>query len=165
MEGTGYFKVALSLLKLSKQYCMAEQNFKNHSRFVPMFHIVAFTAAIFPFVVSVQHLFKTISDGSGRSHAAAVVSLTVAVILALWYGRTFALRAQDKAIRAEENFRYFIATGKPFDSRLKMSQIIALRFAGDNEFVALAKKAVDENLSSKQIKMAITNWKADYNRA
>jgi hypothetical protein len=46
-----------------------------------------------------------------------------------------------------------------------MGQIIALRFAGDDEFVALAKKAVDENMAPKDIKMAVKNWKADYNRA
>ncbi|MGG9963643.1 DUF6526 family protein [Ferruginibacter sp. SUN106] len=143
---------------------MSEQNFKNHSRYVPLFHFVAFPAAIFPLVSSVIHLFKTIGDGSGRLHAAAMVSLSVALVLALWFARAFALKAQDRAIRAEENFRYYIATGKTFDSRLRMGQIIALRFAGDNEFVALAKKAVDENLSAKQIKMAITNWKADNNR-
>lgn len=144
---------------------MQEQNFKNHSRLVPMFHYVAFTAALFPFIMSIIHFIKTIMDGSGRLCAAAAVSLAVAVILALWYGRSFALRAQDRAIRAEENFRYFIATGKPFDSRLTMGQIIALRFAGDDEFVALAKRAVDENLSAKDIKMAIQHWKADHNRA
>ena len=144
---------------------MSEQNSKNHSRYVPMYHLVAFLAVLFPLVVTVIHFFKTIGDGSGRLHAAAMVSLVFAVLLALWYGRAFAIKAQDRAIRAEENFRYYIATGKPFDSRLRMSQIVALRFAGDNEFVALAKKAADENLSSKQIKMAITNWRADNHRA
>jgi hypothetical protein len=144
---------------------MAEQNFSNHTRMVPMFHYVAFAAALFPFVVSIIHFFKTLGDASGRLNAAAIVSLIAAVILSLWYARAFALRAQDRAIRAEENFRYYLATGKPFDNRLSMAQIIALRFAGDNEFVALVKKAVDENLSAKQIKMAITNWKADNNRA
>ena len=143
---------------------MAEQNFKNHSRLVPLYHYVGYPAALFPLVVSSNHFIKALANGSGRLHAAAVVSLVYAVILALWFARYFALRAQDRAIRAEENFRYYIATGKPFDSRLHMAQIIALRFAGDNEFVALAKKAVDENLSGKQIKMAITNWKADNNR-
>lgn len=144
---------------------MTEQNFKNHTRYVPMFHFVAFTAAVFPFVSSVIHFIKTIGDGSGRLHAAAMVSLTVAVILALWFARAFALKAQDRAIRAEERFRYYIATGKTLDSRLRMSQIIALRFAGDDEYVELAKRAVEENLSSKQIKEAIKNWKADNNRA
>lgn len=143
---------------------MAEQNFKNHGRMVPLFHYVAFSAALFPLVITVIHFIKTLIDGSGRLHAAAMVSLVLAVVLALWFARAFALRAQDRAIRAEENFRHFVATGKPFDSRLRMSQIIGLRFAGDSEFVALAKKAVDENLSQKQIKAAVTNWKADHNR-
>lgn len=144
---------------------MQEQNFKNHGRMVPMFHYVAFTAALFPFVMSIIHFVRTIMDGSGRLCAAATVSLVAAVILGLWYSRVFALKAQDRAIRAEENFRHFIATGKPLDSRLRMGQIIALRFAGDDEYVALAKRAVEENLSAKDIKMAIQHWKADHNRA
>ncbi|HQR02260.1 MAG TPA: DUF6526 family protein, partial [Ferruginibacter sp.] len=82
-----------------------------------------------------------------------------------WYSRAFALRAQDRAIRAEENFRHFLATGKPLDARLRMGQIVALRFAGDDEFVALAQKAAEEKMSAREIKQAIKNWKADYNRA
>jgi hypothetical protein len=144
---------------------MAEQNFKNHSRYVPLFHVVAFSAALFPFVVNLIHFIKALGEGSGRVQAAAMLSLTVAVILGLWFARTFALKAQDRGIRAEENFRYFIATGKPLDNRLRMSQIVALRFAGDDEFVTLAKKAAEEKLSSKQIKMAIEKWKADHHRA
>ncbi len=143
---------------------MADQNFSNHTRMVPLFHYVAFTAALFPFVLSIIHFIKTIGQGSGRLQAAGMLSLITAVILALWFARSFALKAQDRAIRAEENFRHYVATGKPLDSRLRMGQIIALRFAGDIEFVALAKKAADENLSSKDIKMAIASWKADYNR-
>ncbi len=132
---------------------------------VPMFHYVAFTAALFPFVMSIIHFIQSVMNGSGRLCAAATVSLVAAVILGLWYSRVFALKAQDRAIRAEENFRHFIATGKPLDNRLRMGQIIALRFAGDDEYVALAKRAVEENLSAKDIKMAIQHWKADHNRA
>ena len=144
---------------------MTEQNFKNHARLVPMFHFAAFTAAFFPLVITVIHFIKAISDGSGRLHAAASVSLVLAVILGLWYSRVFALRAQDRAIRAEENFRHFLAAGKPLDSRITMRQIIGLRFADDEEFTELAKRAVEENLSEKQIKMAVKKWKADHHRA
>ena len=131
---------------------------------VPMFHYVAFTAALFPFVMSIIHFVRTIMDGSGRLCAAATVSLVAAVILGLWYSRVFALKAQDRAIRAEENFRHFILTGKPLDKQLHISQVIALRFASDEEFPALAKKAAAEKLSQKQIKQAVQNWKADYYR-
>ena len=144
---------------------MSEQNFKNHSRLVPMFHGVAFTAALFPFVVFIIEFIRAMCNQSGRLHAAAMLSLSVALILGLWFARVFALKAQDRGIRAEENFRHFVATGKPLDSRLKMGQIIALRFAGDDEFVALAKQAADENMEPKQIKMAVKNWRADNNRA
>jgi hypothetical protein len=74
------------------------------------------------------------------------------------------LRAQDRAIRAEENFRHFRLTGKPFDYRLRLHQVIALRFAVDEEMPALAKKAVEENLTAKQIKQEIKNWRPDHHR-
>jgi hypothetical protein len=91
--------------------------------------------------------------------------LSVILVLIAWYARGFALKAQDRAIRAEENFRYYLATGKPFPKELTIGQIIALRFAADDEFIALAAKAVAENLSSKEIKSQIKNWKADLYRA
>jgi uncharacterized membrane protein YciS (DUF1049 family) len=144
---------------------MAEQNFKSHTRWVPLYHFVTSTAILIPFVLSIIYFFKAVAEGSGRLHGALMILFIAGLLLTFWYARFFALKAQDRAIRAEENFRYYIATGKPFDSRLRMGQIIALRFAGDDEFVALAKKAVDENLSAKQIKMAVTNWKTDNDRA
>lgn len=144
---------------------MPEQNFKNHTRYVPMFHFAASVLILVPFVFSIVHFFQTLSAGSGRLNAFLIIAFITGVILVYWYARAFALKAQDRAIRAEENFRHFMATGKPLDSRLRMAQIISLRFAGDDEFVTLAKKAVDENLKSKEIKMAIRNWKPDHNRA
>ena len=129
-----------------------------------MFHFVAFIAVLFPLIISIINFIKAIADESGRLNAAAMLSLVLAVILALWFARSFALKAQDRAIRAEENLRYFIATGKPFESKISMRQVIGLRFAVDDEFISLVKKAADENMGLKQIKMAISNWKADNNR-
>ena len=82
----------------------------------------------------------------------------------VWYIRIFPLRAQDRAIRAEERLRYYMLTKKEYPQTLRMSQIIALRFASDEEFAALLDRAVKEELSANEIKMAITNWKGDYYR-
>ncbi|MEI2737909.1 MAG: DUF6526 family protein [Chitinophagaceae bacterium] len=141
---------------------MSEQNFKNHIRMVPLYHYVAGMLVILGFGGSIVNLFH--ADAHTHYSAALLVVAFFVLILIFWYARVFALRAQDRAIRAEENFRHFILTGKPFDSKLKMGQIIALRFASDEEFPALAKKAVEENLSQKQIKQAVQNWRADYHR-
>lgn len=52
-------------------------------------------------------------------------------------------------------------TGKLLDSRVTTRQVVGLRFASDEEFVALAQKAAEENLSEDQIKKAVKNWRAD----
>ena len=147
---------------------MSEQNFKNHARFVPLYHYITPTVILALIVgsgIGLFHACRNFSNGATLHNAMLFFTASLALLFVWFFARSFALKAQDRAIRAEENFRHFIATGKPLDSRLRMGQIIALRFAGDDEFVALAKQAVDENLDAKQIKMAIKNWKADNNRA
>jgi hypothetical protein len=142
---------------------MSEQNFKNHTRYVPLYHFVAGFLVIAIFGGSIVNLMH--ADAKTHYSAALLVCVAFVLLILFWYARAFALRAQDRAIRAEENFRHFILAGKPLDSNLTMGQIIALRFASDEEFPGLAKKAADENLSSKQIKESIKNWRADNNRA
>ena len=144
---------------------MPEQNFKNHSRLVPMYHYVAGMLIILGLGGSIVNLIKSCKYPETHYSAALLIVVFLILLLLFWYARAFALRAQDRAIRAEENFRHFILTGKPFDGKLRMGQIIALRFASDEEMAGLAKRAVNENLSSKQIKEAIKNWRADHNRA
>ena len=80
------------------------------------------------------------------------------------FARLFALKAQDRAIRAEENFRHYLLTGKPLDPRITVRQVIGLRFAPDDEFPALAAKAAAEGTSEDDIKKSIKNWKADHYR-
>jgi hypothetical protein len=141
---------------------MAEQNFKNHVRLVAGYHGVTFLLILTGLIGSIVNLVK--ADDHTHYSAALLVVVFLALGGIFWFARVFALKAQDRAIRAEENFRHFILTGKPFDKQLRLGQIIALRFASDEEMPALAKRAVDEKLSQKDIKQAIKNWRADYNR-
>jgi hypothetical protein len=144
---------------------MQEQNFKNHTRFVPLYHYVAGLLVILGFIASIVYFIYSFNHPVIHYSAALLLTAFIVLVILFWYARAFALKAQDRAIRAEENFRHYILTGKPFDSRLVMSQIIALRFASDGEFAALAKRAADEMLSAKQIKEAVKNWRADNDRA
>ena len=142
---------------------MEDQNFKNHAKMVPGFHYLKLPAILIFLIASVNYFIQ--STAENKDLAIMLCLLSVIVFLLAWYARGFALKAQDRAIRAEENFRYHLATGKVFPKELRMGQIIALRFASDDEFVALTAKAIAENLSNKQIKELIKNWKADHNRA
>ncbi len=141
---------------------MSEQNFRNHSRYIILWTFI--TPLILIAILGGGIVNLILADSHTHYSAALILLISVVLIIIYWYARSFALRAQDRAIRAEENFRYFILTGKPFDNRLRMSQIIALRFAPDDEFPELAKKAVEEKLRSKEIKAAIKKWKADHYR-
>jgi hypothetical protein len=143
---------------------MQTQNLKNHRRIVVGFHLVAALSIIVVLIGSGINLYR--SWQHHRNLFAAALICAVTVILALLYGyiRSFPLKAQDRAIRAEENLRHFVLSGKLLDRRLRISQIIALRFASDEELVPLAARAAEEGLDNEAIKREIRNWRADHHR-
>ena len=139
---------------------MSAQNFKNHARYEPGFHFFTFPLAALTFIGSVYYLFQ--AWGTETQYPASLIAaISLAVCGVAWFARGFALKAQDRVIRLEETLRAERLTGKGLDPGLTMSQIIGLRFASDGEWEALAKRAVAEQLSAKDIKQAITNWRAD----
>tara|TARA_Y200000002_G_C22550167_1_gene607865 strand:- start:66 stop:317 length:252 start_codon:yes stop_codon:yes gene_type:complete len=82
----------------------------------------------------------------------------------MWYIRVFPLKAQDRAIRAEENLRHYVFPGKLLPPNLENFQIVSLRFASDNEFLPLIEQALKKNLNQKEIKKEIKNWKPDFHK-
>jgi len=141
---------------------MQQQNYKNHARLVPGYHGVAYLAIIALIIGSFVNLYHSSHDNLYSASLICLASLVLALIC--FYARSFALKAQDRAIRAEENFRHYMLTNKLMDGRLNLSQVIALRFASDEEFPALAQKAAAEKLPAKEIKKQIQNWRGDYYR-
>lgn len=142
---------------------MQEQNFKNHAHYVTGWHFITPIVLLAILIGSIRNLIY--SDSSNLYSASLVVAISVILWLIWFYERVFALKAQDRAICAEENFRHYLLTGKPLDSRLTRRQIIGLRFASDAEFPALAAKSAEEGTKEIDIKKSITNWKADNYRA
>lgn len=139
------------------------QNYSNHRHIVPVFHLLILGTLVVLFGISIYLVFST--KGNERLMSIMFMLLSVAIIGVALYCRSFALTVQDRAIRAEEKLRYYLLTGKPIDPAVTLRQLIALRFASDEEFVALTEKAVREKLRSNDIKKLVKNWRADYHRA
>lgn len=142
---------------------MPTQNYENHAQRVPGFLAVGF-ALLLCFIGACVNFYQSFGDHQRIYSASLLVVLSMCVLVVAFFGRIFALKAQDRGIRAEENLRHFVMTGKLLDPRLTIGQIIALRFASDEEFPALAAEAVAKNLDQKTIKMQIKNWRADTHR-
>jgi len=144
---------------------MAEQNFANHVRIVPLFHYFVIPMLVVNFVDSIVHLVRWHHWVDGT-----IGVLTAAALLLLsFFARMFAVTVQDRVIRLEEQLRF--ARLLPDDLKARIpeftsSQFVALRFASDAELPALARKVLSDKLmDGKAIKRLVQNWRADHLRA
>lgn len=145
---------------------MAEQSYAKHAKFVPLYHRVLFGLLVITFIGSLVNLYRRFATDNhvGRFSAELIVLISIALFLFFIFVRVFPLKAQDRVIRAEENLRHFVMTGKLLDPRLTVKQIIGLRFASDSEFVDLARRAAEEGLSQDAIKKSVKQWRPDNDR-
>ncbi len=137
------------------------QNYANHRKTVPLFHFVLLPLLLAILIGASINLSRSVSSNTGIYSASLILVLAIAAILTTLFARIFALKAQDRAIRAEENLRHYVLTGKLLDPRLSTLQVVALRFAPDAEFVTLAARAAAEGMKPNDIKKAIKTWKPD----
>jgi len=137
------------------------QNYANHARFDPVYHRILFPVLLLTLIGAGVNLYESLGDHQRLYSASLILVLTVCACAVCLYARIFPLKAQDRAIRAEENLRHYVLTGKLLDPRLSVPQIVALRFASDGEFPALAAEAVAKKMEPKAIKQAVKNWRAD----
>ncbi|HEY1337986.1 MAG TPA: DUF6526 family protein [Bryobacteraceae bacterium] len=137
------------------------QSYANHSQIVPLYHRVLSALILLTLIGACVNLYESWGDHQRLYSASLIVALCFIAVLFFWFVRIFPLRAQDRAIRAEENLRSFAMTGKLLDPRLTVRQIIALRFASDGEFPALAQRAAEEKMTPDAIKRAVKQWRAD----
>ena len=138
-----------------------QQNYTNHAQHVFAYHVVLAGIVLLTLIGAGVNLYKSWGDHT-RFYAASLIFATlIAIVLLMALTRIFALKAQDRAIRAEENLRHFVLTGKLLPQSLSIPQIVALRFAPDTELAALAGRASAEGLSPDAIKRLIREWKPD----
>jgi hypothetical protein len=136
------------------------QNFANHTRWHPPFHFFVLPVMLTNFVWSVVAFAKAPGWNSAWW---TVVSLALAM-LAL-FTRTYSLKLQDRIIRIEEKLRYqqlLSPTLVQQAGALTFAQIVALRFAGDEQLQELVRQVLSGKFAKgKDIKQAIKNWRAD----
>ena len=139
------------------------QNYKNHVRYYPLVHYILVPIFAFNLIWQIVRLAQELSWDRGVN-----VLLAVAFILMNIAARQQALRAQDRVIRLEESLRYRrILPGDLAEKaeNLPVGNIVALRFASDEELPDLVSRILNGELkNSKEIKLAIKNWRGDYLR-
>ncbi len=143
---------------------MESQNYNNHARLVTGYHKILLPILALSFIGACVNLYESLNDHQRLYSASLILVLAGAAIAIALFARIFALKAQDRAIRAEENLRHFVLTGKLLDPRLTQGQIVGLRFAPDTEFPALAARAAAESMPLDAIKRAVKSWRPDNDR-
>src|SRR5438067_6507374 len=141
------------------------QNYKNHTRFDPPWHFFVAPVLLLNVIAAV---WTTILRWPAH-HVLFLwwVLMSIVLLMAVGRARQHSLTAQDRLIRLEERLRYTALLPPDLLARsqsLSVRQIIGLRFASDDELADLVRRALDENLTEKQIKQAINNWRPDYLR-
>lgn len=143
---------------------MKQQSYENHTRYHPVQHFVWLPLTAITVITALIYAIRSIIKGEFTLATFLILALVVLSFIAGALARLNALVVQDRIIRLEEQFRYYTLTNETIDPRLTKDQLIALRFASDEEFPALAKKAAETNMSSDEIKKSIKTWRPDYFR-
>ena len=145
---------------------MQTQNYDNHIRYYPPHHYV-----FLPLMglLMTTGIIKAYCDRTHTLEWLLFSTLSFCILyLAIMLRQHYALNNQNRIVRLEVYYRYFASTNKRLDTLekpLSFSQLAALRFASDEEFVSLTERAIQEGLTSDQIKRSIKQWKPDYMRA
>jgi hypothetical protein len=149
----------------------APQSYANHRRYVPLYHFVTPLILLLNLLWTFVGIYHSWRGGGRFDRVNSVMQVLVAVALVLiwFYLRTFPLAVQDRLIRQEMLLR--LGELLPLDQRaripeLSVGQLIALRFASDEELPGLTRKVLDEKITRREpIKRLIRNWRADDLRA
>jgi hypothetical protein len=141
----------------------AEQSYQNHRQTVPGYLVV-----LFVLFVNVGWAAYRLSADLSFDRVMTVLVAVALVRLAL-YARGFALRVQDRVIRLEMRLRLHELLPAELHARIhefSTSQLIAMRFASDDELPTLAAAVLTDRITdSTRIKQMITTWQADHLRA
>ncbi len=140
------------------------QNFANHRRIVPLYHIGVFGILS---INLIDAFVRAVRWPSWQAVLSCLVAL--ALIGIFFYARIFALTVQDRVIRLEMRLRLAQLLPADLQSRipeLTIDQLCALRFASDAELADLTRRVLTDNIGNRTaIKKLVQRWEADTLRA
>src|SRR5688572_12819550 len=120
--------------------------------------VPTYFAALFALVALVTLIGAWLGDWPTLHVGVVSLSLAVAVLVSM--SRTYITRLQDRIIMLEMKVRCAEVLPAGEDAllnKLTPKQIVALRFASDEELGDLLKRAIGEKLPPREIKRAIKN--------
>ena len=146
----------------------APQNFKNHTKLDPKFHFVLAPIFVGNLVYRIYELVRYLMnpEGSWTGPVGAAV-IAFGLLLLMFTVRLYSLKVQTRVIRLEERLRLGSVLPEALRARipeLTENQLVALRFAPDEELTELVRTTLEKNLDNKAIKQSIRNWRPDYFR-
>lgn len=152
---------------------MAVQSYSNHGKLDRKRHGILFLFWIFSSIIIYRGIFWYIVPMITKGAGVGIRRRLFVILLCLWpivmcvlllTIRWYALTLQDRIIRVEESIRHVSLWIGASYKALTIQQIIALRFASDEELPSLVQQAVTQKLSPKEIKQSIKERKADHHR-
>lgn len=137
-----------------------QQSYANHTRWHPPFHFFVIPVMLINVIWAIVVFVKAPDRNQGWWIVVSVALVVMALLV-----RTNALKAQDRIIRLEEQLRYQQLLPAELAQQcgsLAVGQIVALRFAADEELEGLIREVLANRLSkTSDIKKAIKNWRGD----
>lgn len=140
------------------------QGYRNHRRWFVLYHYVALPILVVNVAIAGAHLVRRPTLWN-----AWFVVVSLALVAGVVASRASTLIVQDRVIGLEMRLRLAATLPAELRSRLpelRLRQLIALRFAGDDELTPLVARCLSGELATPDaIKQAIRDWRADWLRA
>jgi hypothetical protein len=144
---------------------MKKQHYDNHVRYYTPHHFVFYPLSLLLLGLVIRAMIRD------RTNEWLWFTIAIVIIFLVWVAymmrQHYALTVQNRIIRMEMRFRYYVLTQQRLElleDRLSFKQLAALRFASDEELPVLVQRALKENLSPNDIKKLIINWQPDFMR-
>jgi hypothetical protein len=147
-----------------------KQTYENHPQ--PVNHLIVLIGVlVLVLIVSGFGVYKLNAAGELDLGILLLLNnllIVIAIALTAVRSRFYSLCVQDRVIRLEMNVRLDkLLTGEARERAkdLELGQLIALRFASDEELPDLVDKVLGDKITDRAtIKKMIKNWQADFQR-